>query len=76
MIKIPVWEFLFFKEDNLNKNADVQKIAAKAEEISRFIYREGFLLIEKAKLEEIQKITEELEGVLEKIKKISVINID
>lgn len=60
----------------MNKNADVQKIAAKAEEISRFIYREGFLLIEKAKLEEIQKITEELEGVLEKIKKISVINID
>jgi hypothetical protein len=60
----------------LSKSVDVQKIAAGAEKISRFIYNEGFLVIEKAKSEEISEIVDELEAIFKRIKRISVRNIE
>jgi hypothetical protein len=60
----------------LSKSADVQKIAAEAEKISRFIYNEGFLLISKAETDEIDKINKDLKKIFEKMKKISVRNIE
>lgn len=60
----------------MNKSADVQKIAAGAEKISRFIYNEGFLVVEKAKSEEISEIVDELEKIFKRIKRISLGNTE
>lgn len=60
----------------MSKSIGVQKIASKAEEISRFVYKEGFLILDRVKEEETSEILEDLERILKRIKKISIRNIE
>lgn len=52
-------------------SSDVQKIASASDKITRKIYSEGFLLIQKIKPGEVSEINQKLDDILNQIRKIS-----